>query len=304
MRPACKTGLVVGALTVWLGAVGFAGYNRTNLGDDLAELVNNPVRVLHGEAPYRDFWLVHPPGEVYLPAAIYRLGFGVNAVLLLNVFISVLVGLAAFWLGRILSDSDVEGALAAVLVFFTGVPGQYRGFSYLHLYLLLLLVAAILLAEYLQSHRRATLFFAGAAIGFAFLFRTYVTGAAAVAMSVALAVEARRRNCPWGTAVGLLAICGSGCLAALAGTLPWLAGSLPEMWHATLVDSVAHAVTRQSGYGHSVIDSWRILADCLGHLREEPSRPAHYFWTAVEASEFLKRGSMHVLPLLLIPIWL
>lgn len=303
MRPARKSALVVGVLTVWLGAVGFVGYNHTNLGSDLAELVNNPVRVLHGEAPYRDFWLVHPPGEVYFPAAVYRLGFGVNAVLLLNVFISVLAGLAAFWLGRMLTGSDVEGALAAVLVFFAGEPAHYAGYSYLHLYLLLLLVAALFLADYLQSHRRVTLFFAGAAVGVAFLFRSYLTGAAAAAMLATVAVEARHRHCPWGAAVGLLAICGSACLVALVGALPWLAESLPEMWHAIVIDSVAHAVTCRTIYGHSVINSWRVVLDCLGQLRDEPSRPGHYFWTAVEASEFLKRGGMHVLPFLLIPVW-
>src|SRR5262249_40635220 len=136
--------LVVGALTVWMGIVGLIGYNRANLGDDLAEFVNNPVRVLHGDAPYRDFWLLHPPGEVYLPAVVYRLGFGVNAVLLLNVFISVLVGLAAFWLGRMISGSDIEGTLAAVLVFFAGIPAEYVGYTYLHLYFLSLLAAGVL----------------------------------------------------------------------------------------------------------------------------------------------------------------
>src|SRR6266404_5933261 len=197
MRPACKTALVVGVLTVWMSAVGLAGYNRANLGDDLAEFVNNPVRVLHGEMPYRDFWLLHPPGEVFVPAAVYQLGFGVNAVLLLDVCISVLVGLAAFWLGRMLSGSDVEATLAAVLVFFAGVPAEYMGYSYLHMYFLLLLVAAGLLAQYLQNHRRASLFFAGAAVGFAFLFRSYVTGAGAAAMSAIVVLEARQRDCPW-----------------------------------------------------------------------------------------------------------
>jgi hypothetical protein len=284
-------------------AAGFAGYNRENLSDDLAEFVNNPVRVLHGEVPYRDFWLLHPPGEVFVPAAIYQLGFGVNAVLAFNVVISVFVGLAAFWLGRMLSGSNIEGTLAAVLVFFAGEPAEYVGHAYLHFYFLWLLLAAIALAEYLQSHRRASLFFAGAAVGLAFLFRSYLTGAAAAALSATVVLEARSRNCPWSGVIGRLAICGSGCLAALAGALPWLLEPLPHMWQAVVVDSVAHAVTRRVAYGHSIAEAWVEFKEALEQLSNTPGRPGAYFWTAVEASELLKTGWLHVLPFLALPIW-
>ena len=53
----------------------FSVYNLTgtygNL--DLSEYINNPVRILNGELPYRDFWLIFPIGEVLFPALIYLL---------------------------------------------------------------------------------------------------------------------------------------------------------------------------------------------------------------------------------------
>jgi len=38
-------------------------------------------------------------------------------------------------------------------------------------------------------------------------------------------------------------------------------------------------------------------------LRQTPARIGAWFWTAVEASELLKTGSLHALPFLAIPIW-
>ncbi len=52
-------------------------YDRGTTSGDTSEYLNNPVRILNGELPYKDFWLLHPPGEVYLPALMYKL-FGLN----------------------------------------------------------------------------------------------------------------------------------------------------------------------------------------------------------------------------------
>jgi hypothetical protein len=303
MRPARKTAVFVLLLTAWLSTIGLISYKSANLSDDLAEHVNNPVRVLHGDMPYRDFWLIHPPGEVFLPAAVYKIGCGVNAVLLLNVSISVLVGLASFWVGQMISGSSVEGALAAILVFFAGVPAEYVGYSYLHLYLLLLLVAAGLMWRYLQNHRRRTLFLAGAAIGFAFLFRLYLTGAAAAALSAIVILEARSRNRPMRETAQFLGMFGCGCLPVVAGATLWLSASVPTMWHAVVVDSLSHAVTRRAVYGHAIIDSWGELNECFDALRQNPLRVGAYLSAAFGFSDLLKSGCMHVLPFLVILLW-
>jgi hypothetical protein len=122
-----KTGVISGGLIAWFSIASFVGYNHTGLSDDTAEYVNNPVRLLYGEVPYRDFWMLHPPGEVYLPAAVYRLGCGVNGVLLASAGVSVLVGLAAFWVGRNVAGNSVEGVLAAALVFLALGLNRFSG---------------------------------------------------------------------------------------------------------------------------------------------------------------------------------
>ncbi len=63
MHSAAKTLLIVGMLAVWFTAAGMLGYDRVELADDLAEYVNNPVRLLDGEMPHRDFWMLVSPGE-------------------------------------------------------------------------------------------------------------------------------------------------------------------------------------------------------------------------------------------------
>lgn len=39
-------------------------HNLRTAEGDLAEYLNNPLRVINGELPYRDFWLLFPPGVV------------------------------------------------------------------------------------------------------------------------------------------------------------------------------------------------------------------------------------------------
>ena len=37
------------------------------------QYLNNPVRILRNQVPYKDFWLLFPPGEVLIPALIYKM---------------------------------------------------------------------------------------------------------------------------------------------------------------------------------------------------------------------------------------
>jgi len=303
MHSAAKTPLLVGMLVAWFTAAGVLGYDRVDLADDLAEFVNNPVRLLHGELPYRDFWLLHPPGEVFLPAAVYRLGYGVNAVLVLNVGISVLAGLTAFWVGRMMSGRELDGALVAILVYFAGVPAEYIGYVYLHAYLVCLLAAAGMLGQYFKGHRRRYLFFAGMAVGFGFLFRSYLTGAAAVALLATVLLEARRRQLAWSGAVGLMAVYSSGILLVLAGMSLWLFDLLPGMWHAVVIDSISHAARRRLAYGHYVVESWTDFVTLIDACVHVPTSASAIFYLAVGGSDLVKTVTMHVAPFLAITFW-
>jgi hypothetical protein len=201
---------------------------------------------------------------------------------------------------------DCRGRLTpehAALVFFAGVPIQNVGYQYLHAYLLFLLAAAGLLSRYLRDHLRQDLFFAGAAVGFAFLFRMYLTGAAAAALFATVLLEARSRNRPWGETRRLLTIYCLGCLVVVAGASIWLSEILPDMWHAVTVDSISHGVTRRPIYGHSIVESWTEFTECLDRLWQNPGRIGTYFYVVFAASDHLTTGLTLGLPFLAALLW-
>ena len=96
-------------------------YNYTQASGDLGEYINNPLRILSGDMPYRDFWLIMGPGEVYLPAAIYKIfGVNVDCILLLIISVKALMGTAVFLFGKILYKNTFFAVLAATLIFLNG----------------------------------------------------------------------------------------------------------------------------------------------------------------------------------------
>ena len=295
MNPRRKSALTVAALAIWFLAAGLFHYNHTDLAGDAAEYVNNPLRLLDGELPYRDFWLLHPPGEVLLPAAIYALGFGVNALLLVNVWICVGVGLAAYQVARLVSGSDTTGALAGILVFFSGEPVHYSGYTYLHAYLLCLLVAAGFLVVYLKSHRRLPLFVSGVAMGLALCFRFYLAGAAAAAIFGTVALEARSRRCGLKETVRLLAAWTAGALIVPAVVSACLPDIWPAMFHAVVWDSVSHATVVRPVYGYNIALFWPELRGTLFRFVQQPTMWTLYFATTA-ASSYVEILVMHLLP--------
>ncbi|MCD6572828.1 MAG: hypothetical protein J7K95_01870 [Thermoplasmata archaeon] len=167
-----------------------ATYNRTSAGEDMAEYINNPLRVINGELPYRDFWLLFPPGEVFLPALIYRVfGLNINILLIFSVVISAFVGLFSFLLGRSIFRDNFFASIAAMLVFFNGITRWYLGYTYIHMYFLLLLISTLLFIKYLRNNGAIELFLAGIFIGLAFLFKLYVVGAAFLALFLTIFIH-------------------------------------------------------------------------------------------------------------------
>ena len=168
-------------------------YNHTIAEGDIAEYLNNPLRVINGELPYRDFWLLFPPGEVFFPALIYKLfGLNINIVLIFSVIISAFVGVFSFLLGRSLFGDNFSATISATLVFFSGVTAHYLSYIYLHMYLLLLLISVILFVRYLKKNGITELFLAGIFMGLAFLFRFYEVGAAFLACLLTIFVHSKQ----------------------------------------------------------------------------------------------------------------
>lgn len=158
-------------------------YNYTTALGDAAEYLNNPLRVINGELPYRDFWLLFPPGEVFVPAFIYKaFGLNINIVLISSVVIRALVGTFSFLLGKSFLRDDFFAAMAAMLVFFNGLNDMND------MYFLLLLISALFLMRYLKNNSARELFLSGVFVGLAFLFRFYEVGAASLACLVTIFV--------------------------------------------------------------------------------------------------------------------
>jgi len=63
------------AVTLALGALAYIalGVNRGfSIYDEGIPVVVAATRILDGDRPYRDFWVIYPPGQLYLVAAFFK----------------------------------------------------------------------------------------------------------------------------------------------------------------------------------------------------------------------------------------
>ncbi|MEK6846901.1 MAG: hypothetical protein AABY16_01910 [Nanoarchaeota archaeon] len=160
----------------------FLNYNHTDGGGDLAEYLNNPLRVIHGELPYRDFWLVFAPGEVMIPALIYKMfGLNVNLLLLFSIIISTLVFLGAFFVLRNILQNNLFAILGALLVFFNGAA-YHNSPLQLTIYLLYIFMAIFTFEIYLTKGLKIFIFISGLLLGAGIFFKIFLTGSATAAL--------------------------------------------------------------------------------------------------------------------------
>ncbi len=154
---------------------------------DLSEYCNNPYRMLSGEIPYVDFWLLFTPGEVYLPAFIYQIfGLDIDILLLATLIINIIFSFIAFYIGKYLTGRNTGAILFTLAYFYTGVIFNYIGPEYLHLYYSFILISLYYLARFLRDEKYICLFLSGAMLAIAFFFRFYESGAAALAFLIVL----------------------------------------------------------------------------------------------------------------------
>lgn len=238
---------------------------------DLAEYLNNPLRILHGEMPYRDFWLLFPPGEVYAPALVYWI-FGIDIDLLRNltIFFSAASCGWAFWLGRILFGKNSHAVVVMLLYFFTSVISQYIGPDYLHAWLVLLTTAVCFLGKYFIESRRRCIFIAGLFCGTALLFRFYESAATCLAMGLTLLYWGKTARQPWSQILRpLLIFCvGIGALLLLFALV--YPGSILLMVQKTVIDSYKNGVIMGLGYFHTFLKSGKSWLHSLFSLSTLP----------------------------------
>ena len=233
---------------------------------DIGEYLNNAVRLLEGQLPYRDFWLFHPPGEVFLPASQYRLaGVQINHILAVNVLINVLTGACSFILARRLLHNNTFALWTALVVFFNGVPtgpGMAVA-SQSNQYFLGLVIAFILFVQAVETDRPVWLWWSGVAVGCASVFRFFDAAPAVLALLTGIGIQ-------WGPrdAVKRMGVFAAG------GAAVWVAVSAvlrPVWWpmmRAITVEALRHHVRFFHGArlwwpladgGRAVLEQLRLL---------------------------------------------
>ena len=161
-----------------------------SLAGDMAEYLNNPLRIINGELPYKDFWLLFTPGEVFFPAAIYKIfGLNIDYVKYGTMLISVLSIIPVFYFGKKIFETNINSIMLVILFYFTSVINYYTGAHYIHLFFIFICYSSFSLILFLKSGKSILLFISGLFIGIAFYFRFYESGAACFASSLVLLIN-------------------------------------------------------------------------------------------------------------------
>ena len=258
-------------------------YNRTDASGDLGKFLNESLRLYHGDLPYRDFWLLTPPGDEVVAALIYRAtGISVNAVLLFGVVVGGLGGA----LGLLAAAAVVRRRWLAVLValglFFIGATVNY---------LVLLFAAALAFFRYLRGGSRRALAGAGVLVGVALWFEFFLVGAALAAMAAVVLCfpspgglkggRERLRN----LAALLLPSLSVAFLLYLPFHAVW-----PQMLRQFFVESPRHGTSMPLPWFYDSFASWRLLAAGLraGHAPGQIARMAYDFgWGLTDVAQYL-----------------
>ena len=207
VRVAPAAGLLLAAFAYLLTGVGLPA----GLFDEGFELTG-AMRVLAAEIPYRDFWYVYAPGELYMLAGLFRLcGPSILAARVLDTALRALLALTAYGVARRLAPRGAALAAWLVVTLWLGPHGFYSIpiFSYPVIPALVAVNASVLclLAPPDHDERRLGCFVAaGVLAGLATTFRQDF-GAYALAVEAALlaalALASRPRR--WSRLVGFAA---------------------------------------------------------------------------------------------------
>jgi hypothetical protein len=144
--------------------------------------------VLAGAVPYRDFWTVYAPGDLYLLAALFKV-FGSYVILLttLAVCIQVLIVTCAFIITTRIT-SQRYGLLSAILLIAIFVRVEPSA-DYFYMPQLLALVACIWLFHYFSNDSKRNVAILGLITGFSIIFKQDMGAYLFLALGAILAIH-------------------------------------------------------------------------------------------------------------------
>lgn len=229
---------------------------------DIAEYINNPLRVLSGDNPYTDFWLIFPPLEVYYPALLYAV-FGVKMfVLFVSSWIfGALCSVMVFLISLRLMKSKLWSLLTAFLFFFSGMISHYSGFDYGgHIYLFFLLVAIYIFLSKPNDLSKKSILGIGLLIGIAAGFRIDLAGAYFLALLATFVYMRKKRSIDNGKLFQYIVNLCLGCLVIFGLVYLPFGADIPRVVEEILVKPPVHATNAQI----SIFDSIAIVAQGFG----------------------------------------
>ncbi len=203
-------------------------------------LYQHGVRIVGGEVPYRDFFLVQAPGTFYVHAALIKL-FGVSMVV--GRLFKQLQGLVVIFLTYHLVRRALDNRRAALIT--TAVAAAWSGALHMrfHWYsmdaAMLVLVAVYWFVRFVQTDRLMWLALSGGAVGFSILFKQnhgLFAWAAGVLLCVALPLLARRPA--WSAILGRSGVYTAAAAAPVVLFLVYytaVGGRLHDVWYSTVV---------------------------------------------------------------------
>ncbi|NQU95520.1 MAG: glycosyltransferase family 39 protein [Candidatus Omnitrophica bacterium] len=130
-------------------------------------------RILHGEIPYKDFFIImYPPGQFYLIAFLYKIfGTSLETGRIYTCFIHVLIAMCVFLIGRALTKKTVVPLILWIISLSCLAPRMGLAPFPIWPGMAFSLLSVFLFMKYLEKGKLNFVVFSGLAVGLAALFR-------------------------------------------------------------------------------------------------------------------------------------
>lgn len=152
---------------------------------DVGEYLNNAYRVANGDKPYKDFWLLFTPGEVYFPSILLKL-FGKDGdIVRWGTAIAHIISIIPtfYYSRRLFNNNNSYGLVFSIIYFYSSVISLYEGPIYINLYFVFLTYTFFELTNFVLKNDDKSLIIAGIYSGIAIYFRLFEVGGAIVAFA-------------------------------------------------------------------------------------------------------------------------
>lgn len=171
---------IIALIIIISSVIVYPSYNHSRPMGDGSEYFNNAMRVFNGDTPYKDFWLLFPPGEVALPATLMRVfGAHMSTLQLFFLALKAIFSLSTYFIVLRIVGKKSFAFLAVLMVLFN---------SHIWPHHLMTLWACFFIFSYFKSEKEYYLYLSSFFIGLSFLFRLYLTGAAFIGLWLGMTV--------------------------------------------------------------------------------------------------------------------